>query len=143
MARQKLENIVAYAETKLKTISDLDTVKYTDRDSETIMVKRYGAQIYIGADDPSEDLRLHLGNVITERWNINLDIIIKKFFSDRNSVSDSKGISYWIDTIKALFLNGTNGGVFRDSYWEVLGTDPSEDSYVIRGNLFIEVLNIY
>ena len=144
MARQKLNDIVSYIETKLATNTDFDTVKYTDFDSQPIPVRTYGAHIYLLDEEGAKtDERRHLGPLLTEIYRIGVDIIINKRYADRTSVSDAKGISYWLDTIEALFLNQTNSGAFKDSYWEFTGLEPDEDVYTIKGILVVEILNNY
>ena len=143
MANQKLEDIISYAETKLNTLTDLDIVRYTDSDSQPIPVKTYGAHIYIGDETPWEDERRHIGPLLTQTYTVNIDIIINKRFKDRLSVSDAKGISYWKNTVTELLLNGTNGGLFKDSFWKPIELDDSEDGYIIKGILTVEVLNRY
>lgn len=143
MARQKLEDIISYIETQLATQTDIDTVKYTDRDAMPIPVKTYGVHIYIGDEDYHTSERKHIGPLLSETYFVRVDMIINRRFKDRNSVSDSKGISYWQDTLEALFLNGTNSGQFKDSFWEFNELDINDDIYVIKGVLTVEILNNY
>lgn len=143
MTRYKLEDVISYIETKLATLTDLDVVTYTDFDSQPIPVKSYGAHIYVSPDDFSIDERRHIGPLLTETYLINVDIIINKRSLDRSSVSDAKGISYWVDTVKALLLNQQNNGLFTDSFWKFTALDDSNDTYIIKGVLTVEILNRY
>ena len=143
MARTKLEDIISYIETQANTNTNFDIVRYTDTDSRPIPVKTYGAHIYISPSEFFEQEFEHIGPFATERWRINFDVIINRRMDDRDSVSDSLGISYWVDTIRALFQNGTNSGKFKNSWWEFEEEDPSKDIYRIKGVLNVEILNNY
>ena len=144
MARQSLENVISFLKSKLETISDFDIVKYTHIDNKSFAVKRYGAHIYIPAEDPYEDTSPYIGRKLTEVWNLGLDIIINKpFKEDESSITDAKGISYWKDTIEALLLHQTNDGVFLDTKWDFNLLDPSNDRVVIKGRFTCEIVNNY
>lgn len=143
MTRTKLEDVISYAETQLNTLTKLDSVKYTDTDSQPIRVKTYGAHIYIDPADFFAQEFEHIGPFATERWSVNVDIIINRNLADRKSISDSFGISYWVDTIRNLFMNGTNDGKFKNSWWDYTEQDPSEDLYTIKGVFQCEILNNY
>ena len=145
MSRTKLEDIVSYVETKLNTVSNLDTVKYTDSDNEPIPVKTYGAQIYFDPTNFFNQEFQYIGKFATEFWKLKVDIIINKRFKDRESVSNSLGVSYWIDTIRALFEFGQNVTMFRNSWWELESLDPksSTDGYLLKGVFQCEILNNY
>jgi len=145
MARQKLNDIITYLETKLATSSDLvGNIRYTEFEEQPPPVLTYGAHIYLTADDPNEDERRHIGPLLTETWSIHLDIIVNRSFQkSRQAISDTKGISYWIDFMKALLQNGTNSGAFEDSFWQFNQIDSSQDGYTLKGVFVCEVLNNY
>ncbi len=144
MARQKLEDVVSYLETQSKTNVDLkDMVRYTERDARQPPVRRYGVHIYM-QEDPLEEEQQHIGNNRTEFWSLNVDIVINRKWEARKSISDVRGVSYWVDTTKTLFLHGTNGGVFEDSFWELDDIDTTSGDYtVLKGHFICEILNQY
>jgi len=144
MARQKLEDIVSFLKVRLGTISDFDIVKYTHADTKSFAVKSYGAHIYIPETGPYEDVSRYIGKKLTEVWNLGLDIIINRpFREDESSITDSKGISYWKDTIENLLLHKTNSGVFLDTKWNLIVVDPSNDRVVLKGQFMCEIINNY
>jgi len=145
MARQTLNDIVTYLETKLATNGDLKgNIYYTERDSTSPAIRQYGAHIWVPETDPLETERRYLGPRLTEMWTLKLDIVLnRKYADDRKSVSDSRGISYWIDTVMALLLNGTNSGVFESSEWNYLYTDETGDASVLKGEFNVEINNLY
>jgi hypothetical protein len=62
----------------------------------------------------------------------------------RTVFSDAKGLSYWENTLMALFINQTNGGLFKDSYWSAsLPMEINADSVILRGVLFVHLQNLY
>jgi len=143
MARQKLEDIVSYLETKLATNADLKgNIYYLDAESADPAIRQFGAIIY-PLPEPLETERRHLGPRLTETWKTGLDIVMNRKYTDRKSVSDSRGISYWVDTIQALLLNGTNGGVFESSQWHYITTDETGDAYKLKGEFEVEIDNLY
>ena len=144
MARQKLEDVVDWLKTRLATNSDLDLIKYTHMDTKSFAVKRYGAHIYLPEEAPYEDEHPYIGRKLKEVWNLGLDIIINKPFKlDESSITDAKGISYWKDTIEELLLHQTNSGVFLDTKWNFINTDPSNDRVVLKGRFECEIINNY
>lgn len=143
MARTKLEDIISYILSQGNTNGNFDIVRYTDADSRPIPVKTYGMHVHINPSEFFESVQEHIGPFATENWKINVDVIINRRMDDRDSVSDSLGISYWVDTMRALFQNGTNSGKFKNSWWEFEEEDPSNDIYVVKGVLNVEILNNY
>jgi len=144
MARQKLNDIISYLETKLATNSDLSgNIHYTDEQATMPPIKRYGVHIYVEGE-PLETEHRHIGPRLTEIWTIKLDVVLnRRYVTDRKSVSDAKGISYWIDTVQALLLNGTNSGVFESSEWNYSMTDETGDAYKLKGEFTVEINNLY
>ena len=143
MARVTLEDIVSYTIAKGETNTNLDIVRYTDADSNPIPVKTYGMHIYMNPSEFFEQEFEHIGPFATEFWKLNVDVIINRKMDDRVSISDSLGISYWVDALRALFQNGTNSGTFKNSWWEFEEEDPGQDMYIIKGVLNVEILNNY
>ena len=144
MTNQKLNEIITYIEGKLATVADLDNVEYTDIDDTPPVVNRYGIHMYRTPGEDYESERRLIGNHLHERWNINLDIIINRHFSTpRVAVSDAKGISYWVNLITALFVNGTNEGIFEDSQWIYDDYIKDTDMYTLKGVFTCEVVNTY
>jgi len=144
MAKQELNDVISYLETKLATNSDLaGNIHYTDEQSSIPVIKRYGVHLYVEGE-PFETEHKYLGPMLTEMWTIKTDIILnRRYVTDRKSVSDAKGISYWIATVKALLLNGTNSGAFESSEWNYLTTDETGDTYILKGEFLAEINNVY
>lgn len=144
MTTQNLEDVVSFLKTQLATDSDLDLILYTHTDTKSFAVQRYGAHIYDIEEGMYEDEHLHIGKKLTETWTLGLDIIINKpFREDEDSVTDTKGISYWKKTIEELLLHKTNNGAFLDTKWNFIALDPSNDRIVIKGRFECEILNNY
>ena len=144
MATQKLENVISFIETQLKTLTKLDTVEYIGADDSDPEVKKYGGVIYIEDEDFIEREHLHIGPLLTETWSINVDVIIKqKPSTPRKTVSDSFGTSYWIDQLTVLFLNKTNSGAFVRTFWSKESIEEVNSGIKIKGLVTIEILNKY
>ena len=144
MANQKLEQIIVWLEGKLNTVADFDKVEYTDDNQSPPVVKDYGAHMYRTPGEDYEEERVHIGNHLKEFWSINTDIIINRHFqSPRKSVSDAKGISYWLDTIKTLLNEGSNSGVFDSSRWIYDDYIKDTDMYTLKGRFTCELVNTY
>jgi len=144
MATQKLEDIINFIETQLNTLSKLDKVVYLGADDPDPQVKDYGAIIYVGLEEPVERENRHIGPHLTETWQINVDVIIKrKTSTPRTTVSDTYGTSYWIDTVTALFLNKTNSGAFVRTTWFSDEVEEINSGIKLKGLFTCELLNKY
>jgi len=144
MATQKLENVISFIETQLKTLTKLDTVEYIGADDSDPEVRQYGGVIYMEDEDPVERENLHIGPLLTETWSINVDIIIKqKPKTPRQTVSDGFGTSYWVDQLTVLFLNKTNSGAFKRTFWSKESIQEINSGIKIKGLVTIEILNKY
>ncbi len=145
MSRVTINDGVTYLKAQLATLTTpkLDMIEYTDYDTKTPRVKNYGAHIYISSEDPDETERKYIGPLLNETYTLNLDVIIAKHYRRGKSISDTYGISFWVDAIKNLLQGGKNSGAFQDSSWKLSEVDSSEDSYKIKGLFIFEVINQY
>lgn len=144
MAIQELDDIIGFIETKLKTLTQLDTVVYKGADDPEPNVKRQGAVISIPEENMLTTEHKYLGPLLTETWSINVDLILKvKSKTPRKRVSDTYGTSYWIRQITALFLNQTNSGAFVRTQWVKGEIEEVNSGITIKGLVTIEILNKY
>ncbi len=141
----KIEDILQYIETKAATIGDLvGQIKVVHPGNPVPNIKNYGLRVYFGQDDWKEVRRNKIGPIVSEIYHVNVDLVFNRALTPRAVFSDAKGISYWENTLTALFMNETNSGVFKDSYWSpALPMEINADSVILRGILFVHVQNIY
>lgn len=141
----KIEDILQYIETKLATNADLvNNIKVVHPSNPVPNFKTYGARAYFGKDDWKEIKRNKIGPIVSEIYHINLDLVFNRSLTPRQVFSDAKGVSYWEHTLTALFVNNTNGGLFKDSYWAPAGAmEINADSVILKGVLFAHIQNIY
>lgn len=141
----KIEDILAFEETRLQTITDLNgKVKVTKNDSDPFpgVIKDYGVRMYLG-ENPKEIVAKKIGNIIHEIWHINTDLIINRNLRPRESYSDAKGVSYWENLITSTLLHQTNSGAFVNSWWEFVRREDLADCIILRGIYHCEVANRY
>lgn len=140
----KLNDVLTFLETKLHTISDLrNKVKVTKKDEPYPgVICDYGVQIYLG-DSPKEIIAKKIGNIIHEKWLIQVDLIIHRAIKSRDSYSDPKGVSYWENLITSTLLHQTNSGAFVTSRWEFQRRDDTADCIILRGVYVCELMNRY
>lgn len=144
MTTQKLEDVIAFTETQLRTLTKLDVVVYQGEDDQDPKVRDYGAVIYIQQDDFFESEHRHIGPSLTEFWTINVDVIIqRKPPTPRETVSASFGTSYWFSQLTALFLNKTNGGAFVRTSYSKESIEEVNSGIKLKGKIMIEILNRY
>jgi hypothetical protein len=141
----KIEDILQYIETRAATNSDLvGFVKVVHPGNPVPAFKTYGLRVYFGQDNWKEIQRVKIGPIVSEIYRINVDLVFNRNLTPRTVFSDAKGISYWENTLSALFMNKTNGGVFKDSYWAAtLPMEVTSDAVILRGILFVHLQNIY
>lgn len=145
MANQKLNDILSYIETRGQTVPLLvGKVKVTRKDEPFPgVIKDYGLRVYVGLEKPKEDIRKKIGPIVNEIWRINADLIINRSLKSRELYSDTYGASYWVDKLTSTFLNQTNNGAFRDSFWEFAGQDNEDEAVIVRGIFQCEVVSTY
>lgn len=144
MATQKQEDVINFIETQLNTVSKLDRVEYQGSDNPDPQCKDYAAVISMDEEDFLDTEHLHIGPHLTEKWSVNVDVIIKrKTSSPRTTVSSAFGTSYWIDVLTALFLNKTNNGFFVRTKWRPTGIEEINSGIKIKGLFTCEILNKY
>ncbi len=138
-----IEDVLLYIESKTNTILDLvDHVKIV-RPTEVVPdFKDYGLRVYFSESDWLRSRREKIGPIMTDRYQINIDLVFNKSLKTREVFSDVKGISYWETTLMVLFANSTNEGLFRDSYWSVnTQLEQNAESVIIKGILTVVVDN--
>lgn len=145
MANQTLNDILTYIETKGATIPLLaGKIKVTKaKEPYPGNCKDYGMQVYVGLEKPLETIRKKIGPITIDEWQINCDLIINKSHKSRELYSDANGASYWIDKLTTTFINGTNNGAFRDSWWAFDHQEDDADAVVLKGIFHCEVQNVY
>ena len=141
----KIEDIIQYIETRAATIGDLvGNVKVVHPGNPVPAIKTYGLRVYFGQDDWKEIQRKKIGPIVSELYKVNVDLVFNRNLTPRAVFSDAKGISYWENTLTALFMNKTNGGLFKDSYWAAsLPMEITADAVILRGILNVHLQNIY
>lgn len=141
----KIEDILQYIEAQCATISDLATnIKVVFPGNPVPNIKTYGVRVYFGQEDWKVLKRNKIGPIVSEHYKVNVDLIFNRSLTPRTVFSDAKGISYWENTLTALFVNKTNGGVFKDSYWAPHGAmEINADSVILKGILFAHLQNTY
>lgn len=141
----KIEDILLYIEARLATIGDLvGNIKVVHPGNPVPNIKNYGVRAYIGQDTWKEIKRNKIGPIVSEHYQVNVDLVFNRSLTPRQVYSDAKGISYWENTLIALFVNKTNGALFKDSYWAPNGSpEINADSVILKGILFVHVQNLY
>lgn len=141
----KIEDILQYIETRAATISDLvGNIKVVQPNNPVPNIKTYGLRVYFGSENWKELRRTKIGPIVSEIYNVNVDLVFNRALTPRAVFSDAKGISYWENTLTALFINKTNGGLFKDSYWAPsLPLEFNADSVILRGILTVHIENLY
>lgn len=141
----KIEDILEYIETKAATISDLvGNIKVVHPGNPVPAFKTYGLRAYFGQEKWKELKRNKIGPIVSELYEVNLDLVFNRAVTPRQVYSDAKGISYWENTLTSLFVNKTNNGLFKDSYWEPRGPmEINGDSVILKGVLSVHVQNTY
>ena len=138
-----LNDVLSYIETRAATISDLvDHIKVTKVKEPPPNFKDYGLRVYFGREDWHDVVRNKIGPIYTEIYRINVDLYFNRRLASRQVFSDAKGISYWNQTLIETFINQTNSGMFKDSFWapEIPMEEPA-DSLVLRGILTVTLQN--
>lgn len=145
MANQKLEDIFVFLEAKLQTVADLSgKVKVCKADEPYPgVIKDYGVRIYLGLENPKEEIRKKIGPIVHEIWRINVDFIFNKNLKSRQLYSDAKGLSYWADKMTSTLKNQNNSNAFRDSHWEFERQENENDAVILKGIFICEVVNTY
>ncbi len=141
----KIEDILQYIEAKAATIGDLvGKVKVVLPGEPVPDFKDYGMRIYFGLDNWKEIKRNKIGPIVSEIYQVNVDLVFNRSLTPRAVFSDAKGISYWENVLTTLFINQTNSGMFKDSYWVAsLPMEINSGSIILRGTLFAHLQNIY
>jgi hypothetical protein len=141
----KLEDILQYIETKAATNGDLvNNIKVVHPGQPVPAFKTYGLRVYFGQDDWKEIRRVKIGPIVDEHYRVNVDLVFNRALTPRTVFSDAKGISYWENTLTAMFINKTNNGLFKDSYWSAsLPMEITADAVILRGILNVHLQNIY
>lgn len=145
MANVTLDNIFTYIETKGQTIPLLVGRVKVSKAKEPIsgLFKDYGLRAYLGQDKPVETTRTKIGPIAIEEWQINCDLIFNRDLKSRNLYSDPYGLSYWIDKLTSTFINGTNNGAFKNSWWQFAGQEDDADAVVLKGIFNCEIQKLY
>ena len=144
MATVKLEDVITFIETKLKTLTKLDKVEYQGADDPDPQIKQFGAIIYLGEEEFVTRENRHIGPHLTEFWTINVDIITKSKPSDpRKTISSAFGSSYWYDQLTALFLNKTNNGLFVRTSIASQEAEEINSGIKLKHLITCEILNKY
>ena len=144
MATVKLEDVISFIETQLKTLTKLDKVEYQGADDPDPQVKQYGAIIYLGEEEFVTRENRHIGPHLTEFWTINVDIITKSKPSEpRKTISSAFGSSYWYDQLTALFLNKTNNGAFVRTSIASQEAEEINSGIKLKHLITCEILNKY
>ena len=144
MATQDLDDIITFIETRLNTVSKLDTVVFQGADDPEPNVRKQGAIITVQLEDLVTREHRHIGPHLTENWKIDVSIVLKqKAKTPRKSVSDAYGTSYWIKELTELFLNQTNDGAFVRTWWSTDTIEEINSGITIKGLVNLEILNKY
>lgn len=140
-----IEDILQYIESKASTNGDLvGNIKVIHPGNPVPAIKTYGLRVYFGQEDWKEVQRKKIGPIVSEIYKVNVDLVFNRNLTPRAVFSDVKGISYWENTLTALFMNQLNGGLFKDSYWAAsLPMEITADAVILRGILNVHLENIY
>lgn len=141
----KIEDILQYIESQVATIGFSGANMKVVHPGEPVPAfKDYGIRAYFGQDNWKEIRRNKIGPIVSEIYSVNVDLVFNKHLTPRSVFSDARGISYWENTLTALFINERNGGLFKDSYWVAsLPMEINSDSVILRGILTVHLQNIY
>lgn len=145
MANQTLNDILTYIEAKGATIPLLVGNIKVSKSKEPYpgVCKDYGLQVYLGLDKPQETIRKKIGPIALYEWQINCDLILNRSLKSRDLYSDPYGVSYWVDKLTATFINGSNNGNFKTSWWEFLRQEEDAEAVVLKGIFHCEVEQTY
>lgn len=146
MANQKLENILAYLETRIQSAdSELQGKVKVTRPDEPFpgVISNYGVRIYLGLEKPKETQFRKIGPIATEIWRINVDFIYNKDSKSRQLYSDVKGLSYWENLLTSVLRFENNNEAFRGSGWDFEGQENQNDATILKGIFTCEVQNQY
>lgn len=146
MANQKLEDILAYLETRIQTsVPELQGKVKVTKPNEPYPggISNYGVRIYLGLEKPKETQFLKIGPIATETWRINVDFIFNRDLKTRQLYSDGRGLSYWENLLTSVLRFENNNEAFRGSGWDFEGQENQNDATILKGIFTCEVQNTY